>query len=375
MTQPNGRIQSNQNTPLRPTAKVSSLLRWGVGVGFGVVFWANLVLAQQTMPNLQWLPHPAVVAQTAQSVERTAAQMPSNPSSEAISSPELSSQRKENSLPTLSTPFQGGPPKKITSPPPPFGGGMKHPLDDPFQDVATPTPPQPPIGEKPSSASPAPLPKATEPPYLPEHETHPIPGAIPGGVPTSTQPTQVRAECITDANLLLPIDKLNTRIDIDPHVHPQISPEEETRLRQVGQPTRLDQLRRAKAEFDAKMWCEPPASALPDRMTKGWPETTMTWKASALCHKPLYFEQLHLERYGHSTGPLTQPIVSAGHFYLMIPTLPYQLALWPPYECMYPLGHYRPGSCAPYYLDPIPLSIRAALAEAGAWVGGVFLVP
>jgi hypothetical protein len=39
------------------------------------------------------------------------------------------------------------------------------------------------------------------------------------------------------------------------------------------------------------------------------------------------------------------------------------------------LGYYRPGSCAPYYLDPIPLSVRAALFEAGAWVGGVAIFP
>ena len=368
-------MRSIQTNSLRLPSEMLSLLRWGAGVGFWVAFWGNLVLAQQTGANLQWLPHPAVVAQSAQSVERTAAEVPYAPPSEGAPSRQLSPQTKENAVPTPHTPIQGGDPMKTIFPPVPSGGGVKHPLADPFQDMAAPALTPGLTGEKPSGRSPAPLPKAIEPPYLPEEETRPIPGTVSRGVPTPPRPAQVQAECLTDSNLLLPIDKLNTRIDIDPHVHPEISPEEETRLRLAGQPGRLEQLRRAKAEFDAKMWCEPPATALPDRMTHGWPETTMTWKASALCHKPLYFEQPHVERYGHSTGPLTQPIVSAGHFYLMIPTLPYQLALWPPYECIYPLGHYRPGSCAPYYLDPIPLSIRAGLAEAGAWVGGVFLVP
>ena len=47
----------------------------------------------------------------------------------------------------------------------------------------------------------------------------------------------------------------------------------------------------------------------------------------------------------------------------------------PPHECRYALGYYRPGSCAPYLIPPVPLSLRGALLEAGAVVGGVFLIP
>jgi hypothetical protein len=42
---------------------------------------------------------------------------------------------------------------------------------------------------------------------------------------------------------------------------------------------------------------------------------------------------------------------------------------------MYALGHYRPGNCAPYTIDPVPISLRGAAFEAGAWVGGVFIIP
>lgn len=108
---------------------------------------------------------------------------------------------------------------------------------------------------------------------------------------------------------------------------------------------------------------------------RAWPLTTFTWKASALCHKPLYFEEMALERYGHSTGPLTQPFVSGAHFFLTLPVLPYLMGVDPPCECIYDLGYYRPGSCAPYMIYPIPISIRGGLLEAGAWVGGVFLIP
>jgi hypothetical protein len=108
---------------------------------------------------------------------------------------------------------------------------------------------------------------------------------------------------------------------------------------------------------------------------RNWAPTTFMWKASGLCHKPAYFEQVHLERYGHSTGPYTQPLASAAHFFLTVPILPYKMGLYPPGECMYTLGYYRPGSCAPYLLDPLPLSIRAGLAQAGAVTGLAAIIP
>ena len=108
---------------------------------------------------------------------------------------------------------------------------------------------------------------------------------------------------------------------------------------------------------------------------RSWNEVTYMWKASGQCHKPLYFENAHLERYGHSWGPGLQPIVSGAHFFTRLPVLPYAMGLKPPCECIYPLGHYRPGNCAPYMIDPIPFTWRAALFEAGAWAGGAAIVP
>jgi len=110
-------------------------------------------------------------------------------------------------------------------------------------------------------------------------------------------------------------------------------------------------------------------------LPRPWGPVTFTWKASGLCHKPLYFQQRHVERYGHSWGPLVQPVMSHTNFYASVIALPYKMGLTPPNECQYTLGFYRPNSCAPYMLDPLPLSVRAGLWEAGAWVGGVFLMP
>jgi hypothetical protein len=105
-----------------------------------------------------------------------------------------------------------------------------------------------------------------------------------------------------------------------------------------------------------------------------WPQVTFTWKASALCHKPLYFEEQQLERYGHTFG-YAQPVVSMAHFFGTLPVLPYKMGIEMPWECMYALGYYEPGSCAPYIIDPVPLNLRGALLEAGAWTGGVYLIP
>ncbi|MEM6799167.1 MAG: hypothetical protein AAF589_06605 [Planctomycetota bacterium] len=108
---------------------------------------------------------------------------------------------------------------------------------------------------------------------------------------------------------------------------------------------------------------------------RAWSEVTYMWKASALCHKPLYFEQTHLERYGHSWGPYLDPIVSGAHFFTRLPALPYCMGLKAPTECVYTLGYYRPGNCAPYLIEQPGFTCRAATLGLGAWTGGVFLVP
>ncbi len=118
--------------------------------------------------------------------------------------------------------------------------------------------------------------------------------------------------------------------------------------------------------------CECPLTG--EFASRNWSCTNFTWKASLAVHKPLYFEEVELERYGHSLNPLIGPLWSGVHFFLTIPTLPYQMSLAPINECQYVLGYYRPGNCAPYLFPPIPLSVEAALIEAGAVAGGVFIL-
>jgi hypothetical protein len=124
-------------------------------------------------------------------------------------------------------------------------------------------------------------------------------------------------------------------------------------------------------------WRLPQECTLGDEKFAGrnWVAMTWTWKASGLCHKPLYFEDYRLERYGHTAGPLLQPALSGAHFFLNIAILPYKMGINPPNECRYALGYYRPGSCAPWLLDPVPLSLRGAVYEMGAVAVGITGIP
>ena len=105
---------------------------------------------------------------------------------------------------------------------------------------------------------------------------------------------------------------------------------------------------------------------------RDWAPTTFTWKATGTCFKPLYFQDVQLERYGHSWNPVVQPFMSAAHFFISVPLLPYKMGLNSPCECEYTLGYYRPGSCAPYMIEPIPFSLRAAAFEALGATGFAF---
>lgn len=123
-----------------------------------------------------------------------------------------------------------------------------------------------------------------------------------------------------------------------------------------------------RTPVECPLW---PSAYLP----RQWCPRVFQWKASALCHKPLYFEEVALERYGHSKGHFVQPFVSGAHFFATIPMLPYKMGLEHPEECIYALGYYRPGSCAPKMLYPLPLSLRGAAYQGAAITGLVFVLP
>ncbi len=106
---------------------------------------------------------------------------------------------------------------------------------------------------------------------------------------------------------------------------------------------------------------------------RSWTPQTVTWRASSLCHKPLYFENRQLERYGHSRGPFAQPVHSTVHFFTSLVLLPYNTAIWPANECQYSLGFFRPGDCAPWLKDPMPISLEGAKRQALIGTGTAFI--
>jgi hypothetical protein len=113
----------------------------------------------------------------------------------------------------------------------------------------------------------------------------------------------------------------------------------------------------------------------PAWMPRPWHGMAYFWDAPALCYGPLRYEEVNLERYGYSHSHLLQPAISGAHFFGATIALPYNMAVHPCWECIYPLGHYRPGSPVPYRcIWPEP-SIRGAAAQSGAIAGLILLFP
>lgn len=114
-----------------------------------------------------------------------------------------------------------------------------------------------------------------------------------------------------------------------------------------------------------------------DYLPRQWPGFLYQWEAPGLYHRPLYFEEVNLERYGytHRRNLFLQPVISGGRFVATITALPYLATLRPPCERVYPLGHYRPGSCAPFRTNLVELDAKAAAVQGAAVTGLIFAIP
>ncbi|HAN99581.1 MAG TPA: hypothetical protein DCQ98_20100 [Planctomycetaceae bacterium] len=117
-----------------------------------------------------------------------------------------------------------------------------------------------------------------------------------------------------------------------------------------------------------------PASEIRDREGVAWTGSAYGWDAPNFFHRPLYFEETNLERYGHQYR-LIQPVVSGAHFFGTLPILPYKMGSKQPNEPQYVLGHYRHGSCVPDRRERLGWSTRGALYQGLATSGVVFVIP
>jgi len=117
------------------------------------------------------------------------------------------------------------------------------------------------------------------------------------------------------------------------------------------------------------------AAAAPFADYRPWMTYEYSWIASGLAHKPLYFEDVNLERYGNSACPTLQPALSATRFVATIPLLPYLMTVDRPCECVYTLGYCRPGSKSANLFYYPPARLDAAAVQAAAVTGAVFFIP
>ncbi len=108
--------------------------------------------------------------------------------------------------------------------------------------------------------------------------------------------------------------------------------------------------------------------------TRHWKDFEFNWEAPVLAHRPLYFEDVNLERYGYTAGIL-QPAVSTVHFLSRFVASPYLWGAEHSRELDYSFGHYRPGSCAPYHVHRFPVSLKGGVSGAATSVGLIFVLP
>ena len=106
-----------------------------------------------------------------------------------------------------------------------------------------------------------------------------------------------------------------------------------------------------------------------------WTPLQFSWQATEFWHRPLYFDDVPLERYGQMHHPLIQPWLCGAHFFGNVPLLPYKMGVDRPCDEIATLGYYRPGSAAPPVGRRLPLEADAATIEAATWIGLILLLP
>ena len=100
----------------------------------------------------------------------------------------------------------------------------------------------------------------------------------------------------------------------------------------------------------------------------------MAYSPWTICYRPLYFEEVALERYGASHGIL-QPAISGAHFFGSVVALPYKMTVRPPRSCECSNGFSRPGTCPLEGYGKHELRADAALVEAAVVASIVIALP
>ncbi len=104
------------------------------------------------------------------------------------------------------------------------------------------------------------------------------------------------------------------------------------------------------------------------------PDLFCSYTPWTICYRPLYFEDIALERYGYNVGYL-QTGLSGVRFFSSVAALPYKMTRRPPRSCQCSNGFSRVGDC------PLPcygnrrFQWNAALVEAAAIAAVAYILP
>jgi hypothetical protein len=104
------------------------------------------------------------------------------------------------------------------------------------------------------------------------------------------------------------------------------------------------------------------------------PPIVLSWTPWTICFRPLYFEEINLERYGVSWGIL-QPAVSGAHFFGTVAALPYKMVVRRPRSCVCSNGFSRPTDPVPPGYSDCVWRWDAGLIEAAIVAGIVIALP
>lgn len=115
--------------------------------------------------------------------------------------------------------------------------------------------------------------------------------------------------------------------------------------------------------------------AIDQRGQYGWVSPRLSAHTAYVQYRPLYFEEVNLERYGYNFGCL-QPFVSAARFYGTLPILPYKICDSSP--CSYDINlEFAPAATAapPVPLCRKPFNCKAAVFQSAVMTGAFLLIP
>jgi len=245
-------------------------------------------------------------------------------------------------------------------------------VNDPFAEDLNATPQPGPAVDP--LAIPDPAPSTPAPPSLPITPAAPldaVPESAPERAPAAPYRDEGLEERMVDPKPLVPLDEAEERPQVECDKLRDLMLKD--RLGRVNGARIVDLRPQEKGEMPYE--CTLGGGDRDLSAGRDWACTTYTWKASALCNKPLYFENYQMERYGHSFGPVIDPVVASAHFFGSALILPYKMGVETPCECVYDLGYYRPGSCAPHTIDGFPISVRGAALQAGVVGGLIWVLP